>query len=114
MLLRWERFGADHTFDVAEQMTRLTLDTLALCAFDYRFNSFYQDQMHPFIDAMVFGLAEAGARSRRPHLVNRLLTKRQRIYQSKLDYMNQIADEVIAQRKRDPSARTNTTCCIAC
>jgi cytochrome P450 / NADPH-cytochrome P450 reductase len=104
MLLRWERFGLDHTFEVSEQMTRLTLDTLALCAFDYRFNSFYQDQMHPFIDAMVFGLAEAGARSRRPGLVNRIPTKRLRAYQQNLAYMNQVADELIAQRKRDPAA----------
>ena len=40
MLLRWERFGPGATIDVADNMTRLTLDTLALCAFDYRFNSF--------------------------------------------------------------------------
>jgi cytochrome P450/NADPH-cytochrome P450 reductase len=104
MMLRWERFGADHSFDVAEQMTRLTLDTLALCAFDYRFNSFYQEEMHPFIDAMVLGLAEAGARSRRPQLLNRLLTKRQRVYHDNLGYMNKVADELIAQRKRDPDA----------
>jgi cytochrome P450 / NADPH-cytochrome P450 reductase len=104
MLLRWERFGAGYSFDVSEQMTRLTLDTLALCAFDYRFNSFYQDAMHPFIDAMVFGLAEAGARARRPGLVNRLPTKRQRVYHEKLAYMNKVADELIAQRKRDPHA----------
>jgi len=106
MLLRWERFGDGHTFDVAEQMTRLTLDTLALCAFDYRFNSFYQDEMDPFIDAMVHGLAEAGARSRRPQLVNRLLTKRQRVYHDNLGYMNKVADELIAQRKRDPQAES--------
>ena len=35
--------------DVADNMTRLTLDTIALCAFDYRFNSFYQNEMHPFV-----------------------------------------------------------------
>ena len=36
--------------DVADNMTRLTLDTIALCAFDYRFNSFYQREMHPFVE----------------------------------------------------------------
>ncbi len=45
-------------------MTRLTLDTIALCGFGYRFNSFYAEQMHPFVDAMVRSLAEAGARAR--------------------------------------------------
>lgn len=33
-------------------MTRVTLDSIALCAMDFRFNSFYQDEMHPFITAM--------------------------------------------------------------
>ena len=33
-------------------MTRLTLDTIGLCGFDYRFNSFYRDGNHPFVDAM--------------------------------------------------------------
>src|SRR5215510_11221936 len=62
MLLRWERFGPDAVVDVADNMTRLTLDTIALCAFDYRFNSFYQNEMHPFVAAMVGALDEAGAR----------------------------------------------------
>jgi cytochrome P450 / NADPH-cytochrome P450 reductase len=66
MLTRWERFGESAVIDVADNMTRLTLDTIALCAFDYRFNSFYQNEMHPFVAAMVGALAEAGARARRP------------------------------------------------
>ena len=69
MFLRWERFGPDAVIDVADNMTRLTLDTIALCAFDYRFNSFYQDEMHPFVAAMVGALDEAGQRTRRPDLV---------------------------------------------
>ena len=49
MFVKWERFGASAVIDVADNMTRLTLDTIALCAFDYRFNSFYQNEMHPFV-----------------------------------------------------------------
>jgi len=59
---KWERFGSDFVIDVVDNMTRLTLDTLALCAFNFRFNSFYQKEMHPFIEAMVFVLMESGAR----------------------------------------------------
>ena len=43
-------------------MTRLTLDTIALCGFGYRFNSFYRDTPHPFVQAMVRTLAESQAR----------------------------------------------------
>ena len=38
--------------DVTADMTRLTLDTIALCGFGYRFNSFYRDTLHPFVEAM--------------------------------------------------------------
>lgn len=41
---------------------RLTLDTIALASFGYRFNSFYQRELHPFIEAMMFLLKEAGAK----------------------------------------------------
>ncbi len=37
-------------------MTSLTLDTIGLCGFDYRFNSFYRDSNHPFVGAMVGAL----------------------------------------------------------
>ena len=57
MFVRWERFGPDAVIDVPDNMTRLTLDTIALCAFDYRFNSFYQNEMHPFVGEMVGALA---------------------------------------------------------
>ena len=40
MLTRWERFGPSTPIDVVDNMTRLTLDTIALCGFAYRFNSF--------------------------------------------------------------------------
>ena len=61
MLLKWERQGPAHRIDVVDNTTRLTLDTIALWAFDYRFNSFYESDMHPFVGAMVRAPAESGA-----------------------------------------------------
>jgi hypothetical protein len=49
--------------NAADNTTRLTLDPIALCAF-YRFNSLHQNEMHPFISAMVDALAEAGLRAK--------------------------------------------------
>lgn len=102
LMLRWERFGDQAVIDVVDNMTRLTLDTIALCAFDYRFNSFYQNEMHPFVDAMVGALAEAGARGRRLPVQTQLLLLTKRRYEEDIDYMHRIADELIAERKRDP------------
>ncbi|HTJ06007.1 MAG TPA: cytochrome P450 [Caldimonas sp.] len=104
MLLRWERFGADHVIEVTDDMTRMTLDTIALCAFDYRFNSFYQREMHPFIGAMVDALAEAGARTRRPEIASKMLLRTKRAYEDDLALMRDIADALIVERKRDPEA----------
>ncbi|MEZ5729401.1 MAG: cytochrome P450 [Burkholderiaceae bacterium] len=103
MMLRWERFGEHAVIDVADNMTRLTLDTIALCAFDYRFNSFYQNEMHPFVDAMVDALKEAGARGRRPKLANDMMLLTRRRYENDIRQLHEVADTLIAERRRDPA-----------
>ena len=105
MFVRWERFGADAVIDVADNMTRLTLDTIALCAFDYRFNSFYQNEMHPFVGAMVGALQESGQRARRPKLVNNLMLSTARQYDANVRLMREVAQELIAERRADPRGR---------
>jgi len=104
LVLRWARFGEHAVIDVADQMTRLTLDTIALCAFDYRFNSFYQNEMHPFVDAMVDALKEAGNRTRRPELINRAMLSSERRYMADIKELHEVADQLIAERRRDPRA----------
>ncbi|KDN36010.1 cytochrome P450 [Tilletiaria anomala UBC 951] len=52
MLLHWEHH-AGQPFEAAEQYTNLTFDTIAWCAFKYRFNSFHSATSHPFISTMV-------------------------------------------------------------
>ncbi|WP_419730888.1 bifunctional cytochrome P450/NADPH--P450 reductase [Lichenicola sp.] len=98
MLLRWERFG-DATIDVADNMTRLTLDTIALCAFDYRFNSFYQNEMHPFVSAMVGALDEAGARARRPSVASRIMLPNRLHFDADVRFMHSLADTLVTERR---------------
>ncbi len=104
MFVRWERFGPDAVIDVADNMTRLTLDTIALCAFNYRFNSFYQNEMHPFVGAMVGALGEAGQRGRRPKIVSDLMLPTARQYRADIDLLRSVAQELVAERKADPKA----------
>lgn len=49
---KWSRLNPDEDIDVPGDMTRLTLDTIGLCAFSYRFNSFYSERPQPFVAAM--------------------------------------------------------------
>ena len=53
---RWARLGPGAEVDIPDQMTRLTLDTIALCGFGYRFNSFYRRDYHPFVESLVRSL----------------------------------------------------------
>lgn len=99
LMLKWERMESGSPLDVSEDMTRLTLDTIALCAFDYRFNSFYKEDMHPFVNAMVEGLIEAGQQYARLPIQNALMFQCQNKYRANIEYMNKVAYELIQKRK---------------
>ena len=64
LMQKWERLNPEDTVDVTADTTRLTLDTIALCGFNYRFNSFYRDTPHPFVVAMLGSLEAAQAKVR--------------------------------------------------
>lgn len=101
MLLRWERFGPEEEFEVSDHMTRLTLDTIALCAFGSRFNSFYQEKMHPFIESMVKALDHAGDFRFLPPPYKQWLEHK---HQQNLQTMQDISNDIIAKRRADPNA----------
>ena len=69
---KWDRLNPGEEIDVPADMTRLTLDTIALCGFGYRFNSFYRETPHPFVQAMVRVLDEAQTRQRQLPIQTRL------------------------------------------
>ena len=60
LILKWARFGPDEDVPLADDLSSLALDTIALCTMNYRFNSFYRDGMHPYVHAMNVRLAGAG------------------------------------------------------
>lgn len=65
MALKWARQGPHEPLDVSGDTTRLALDTVALCSMGFRFNSYYRQDLHPFIRAMNEVLDEAGRRANR-------------------------------------------------
>ena len=78
-------------------------DTIARCAMDTRFNSFYHEDMHPFVDAMVGLMAESGARARRPGFVGYFMRSAQQKYDSDIALLKKVAAEVVAERKANPN-----------
>ena len=107
MFVKWQRVGPEVEIPVADNMTRLTLDTIALCGFGYRFNSFYQHEMHPFVDAMVRTLVEAGGRSRRPNLQTKLMVRTGRQYAADLQLMHGMTQDLISKRRASGSTDRN-------
>ncbi|MCE5289251.1 MAG: cytochrome P450 [Nocardiaceae bacterium] len=101
---KWERLNRDDEVDVPADMTRLTLDTIALCGFDYRFNSFYRDTQHPFIEAMVRTLATSQARAQQLPIQSKLNFRAQRQLEKDDAYMNNLVDRLIAERRAEGAA----------
>jgi cytochrome P450/NADPH-cytochrome P450 reductase len=108
LVTKWERLGPHTDHDVADSMTRLTLDTIALTGFGYRFNSYYQREMHPFVDSMVRALGEAGARTRRLPLQSKLMVRARRQYDRDLELMYDVVDTVIRERRAAPPRAEGT------
>ncbi len=75
---KWERLNHNESIYVADDMTRLTLDTFGLCGFGYRFNSFYRENHNPFIVSMVNSLNEAMHQSTRLPIQNKLMYIKER------------------------------------
>ncbi|KAE8146488.1 cytochrome P450 [Aspergillus avenaceus] len=103
LVMKWARQGSKQKIMVTDDFTRLTLDTIALCAMGTRFNSFYTEEMHPFVEAMVGFLQSAGFRARRPNLVNNLPTTENNKYWEDISYLRNLSKELIEARQNDPT-----------
>lgn len=103
LLLKWERLGPTARIDVPDNTTRLTLDTIALCSFSYRFNSLYREELHPFVGAMVRALVESGSRARRLPVQNKIMLRRRHQLEEDNALMFEVADQMISDRRRNPS-----------
>ncbi len=101
LVQKWARLNPNEAIDVPEDMTRLTLDTIGLCGFDYRFNSFYREQAHPFVEKMVRALDESMNQSQRLGLQEKLMVRSHRQYKEDIDYMFSLVDQLIAERKEN-------------
>lgn len=108
MCLRWARFGPDEPLNVCDNMTKLTLDTIALCTIDYRFNSFYRENgaTHPFAAAVVDVMTESFAQSNLPDFVNNYVRFRAMAkFKRQAAELRRQTEELIAARRQNPVDR---------
>ncbi|OAB26832.1 NADPH--cytochrome reductase [Paenibacillus macquariensis subsp. defensor] len=106
LVQKWMRLNPDEHVNVPEDMTRLTLDTIGLCGFNYRFNSFYRDEPHPFIVSMVRALDEAMAQLSRFEIQDKLKIMTKRQFKKDKDTLFSLVDKIIAERKSSGEEET--------
>ncbi|MGW7642019.1 cytochrome P450, partial [Streptomyces decoyicus] len=98
VMAAWDRRVADGTpVQVAEDMTRMTLDTIGLAGFGFDFESFSRgDTEHPFVEAMVRCLEWSLTKiSRDPDADH---SAADAAFRTDADYLASVVDEVIAAR----------------
>src|SRR6202795_1049095 len=103
LVKKWERLNGDEEIDVVHDMTALTLDTIGLCGFDYRFNSFYRRDYHPFVESLVRSL-ETIMMTRGIPLEGIWLKRRRQELAQDVAFMNKMVDEIVAERRRNAEA----------
>lgn len=99
LIQKWSRLNPEEQIDVPEDMTRLTLDTIGLCGFNYRFNSFYREDSHPFVMSMVRAMDEVLSQGQRLGIQDKFMVKTRRQFKQDIDYMFSLVDHIIAERK---------------
>ncbi|KAK6225725.1 bifunctional P-450:NADPH-P450 reductase (cytochrome P450) [Colletotrichum tabaci] len=101
LAMKWARHGPSTPINIGEDMTRLTMDTVALCTMGYRFNSYYREDTHPFIKAMYAVMKEAGDKTLRV-LPQVFYSKQDKRYRTNIDTLRSTAREVLEARRLDP------------
>ncbi|KAE8324698.1 cytochrome P450 [Aspergillus sergii] len=102
LALKWARQGSAATIMANDDFTRLTLDTIALCSMGTRFNSFYSEDLHPFIKAVATLLQGSSDRTFRPTLLNNLPTRENKKYWSDISLLRTLSQELVDARRNNP------------
>jgi cytochrome P450 / NADPH-cytochrome P450 reductase len=102
LVAKWERQAGTDVL-VADDMTRLTLDSIAIAGFGHRFDSFARDELDSFLLALGRALEESLARITRLPVGNRLARRAERQFAADIAEMNALVDGIIADRRRHPT-----------
>ncbi|KAK0655756.1 cytochrome P450 [Cercophora newfieldiana] len=102
MVFRWDRFGPDHRISTMDDFTRLAFDVIGLCAFNYRFNAFYSQDLIPFAKQLGQVLIETGLRTTRLPIENELHFRDKKLMMENIAAMHKLCDEIVAERKANP------------
>jgi cytochrome P450 / NADPH-cytochrome P450 reductase len=109
LVAKWARLNPDDDVDVARDMTSVTLDTIGLAGFSYRFNSFYRETDHPFIAAMVRTL-DGTMKTRGLPLESYIQAGREKQRAADIALMHGTVDRIVAERKDAIATDASAAC----
>ncbi|WP_127357102.1 bifunctional cytochrome P450/NADPH--P450 reductase [Actinacidiphila soli] len=94
---KWER-REGQPVNITDDYTRLTLDTIALSGFGYRFQSFDKEELHPFLNALLGALVESMRRSQELPMMTKFRKADDKKYRENIQLMRDLVDSVIKER----------------
>jgi len=108
LVASWDEHVDRRPVEVADDMTRLTLDTIGLTGFAFDFESFQRPDPHPFVQALVRGLAHAQAKARELPWIGPILNKgADEQFAKDAEFLAGVVDDVIRERKESGDASTD-------
>ncbi len=98
LIAKWSGL-AGQDLVIADDMTRLTLDSIAVAGFGHRFDSFARDELDPFLVSLASALGEALNVITRLPVQQRFAKKSTRRFATDIAAMNTLVDGIIADRR---------------
>ncbi|MFF1934395.1 cytochrome P450, partial [Streptomyces sp. NPDC058228] len=90
--------------NITDDYTRLTLDTIAVSGFGYRFDSFDKEKLHPFLRALLEALVESMRRSQELPSMTALRKADDKQYHENIQLMRDLVESVIKERRQGKSS----------
>jgi len=103
LVAKWTRLSGTDVL-VADDMTRLTLDSIAVAGFGHRFGSFGRDGLDSFLEALGRALGTSLSMITRLPVQNRFARREGRQYEADIAEMNALVDGIIADRRANPNS----------
>lgn len=100
---KWER-EEGQPVNITDDYTRLTLDTIAVSGFGYRFDSFAKEELHPFLQALLGALVESLRRSQELPMMTKLRRADDKKYRENIQVMRELVERVIKERRQGESS----------
>ncbi len=101
LVAKWSAHAGEELL-VADDFTRLTLDSIAIAGFGHRFDSFARPELDPFLESLASALGESLNVITRLPIQQRFAKRSTAQFNADISEMNALVDGIIAERRANP------------